>query len=245
MYSHSVFTAQLGGHIRQSEGIRPLGLDAYVSTGDMVTNILYLGLSGRTVLMPGDEVSSFAGVTGLWSLGLGSRTSVMGAVGIQETWGNAEAQVTGILPSDATFVHGSIQGQHALKPVLALQAELALERASGPVDWTRFTATTGLHIRGRVRQVRDAGVTAGWVRLTYHDDDAGEVLVSGTFSAWQPLPLSHDGANWYLDLEIPPGNHEYVYLVDKEQVIPPESSYSVDDGYGGRSGVLTVSVPPL
>ena len=245
LYSQSVFTAQIGGHIRQSEEVRPFGLDAQILAGDMVTEILYLGLSGRTVLLAGDQVSSFAGLTGLWSLGLGSRTSLMGAVGFQETWGNTEAQATGILPSDATFVHGSGQAQYALTPVLALQAEMALERASGPVDWTRFTATTGLHIRGSVRQVRDAGVTAGWVRLTYRDDDAGEVMVSGTFTDWQPLPLSHNGTQWYLDLEIPPGNHEYVYLVDKEPVVPPESSYSIDDGYGGRNGVLTVSVPPL
>lgn len=237
--------ADAGLHIRNAQDTSPVGLSSNVFVGDMATETLFLGVAGRAVVLPSDQVSSFIDVTGLWSLGLGARTALSGIFGVQHTWGESENLETGILPSNAQFLQTSLQLRHWVSPVVALHTEVTGETVFGSVDWSRFNAMTGLQIRGRVRQVGASGVNAGWVRLTYDDPDAVTVEVSGTFTNWEPRSMMHDGAVWYCDVELTPGNHEYIYLVDKEQVVPPESPYSVSDGYGGQNGVLTVGVSSL
>ena len=43
-----------------------------------------------------------------------------------------------------------------------------------------------------------------------------------------------------MTLKISPGRYQYLYLVDGKPLVPPESVITVDDGFGGRNGLLEV-----
>jgi len=74
--------------------------------------------------------------------------------------------------------------------------------------------------------------------------DAKAVVLVGTFNNWNPraTPLLKTGQGWWeTNLVLGAGTHEYLYLVDGEQVIPPEAERTVADGFGGFNGILQIS----
>ena len=93
---------------------------------------------------------------------------------------------------------------------------------------------SGLH----VARVSDAPVTAVF---TVRAPDAARVGVAGEFNRWMPVPMqrARDGT-WQVEIELPPGTYEYVYLVDGVATVPPEARARVDDGLGGENGLLVV-----
>jgi hypothetical protein len=95
---------------------------------------------------------------------------------------------------------------------------------------------------GSVRR-RDA---QGRVRLRLEAGDANQVSVVGTFNAWNPesTPLRRGEAEWWqVELDLAPGIYEYAYVVDGVWVTPPEADITVDDGFGGKNGLIEV-IPP-
>ena len=84
----------------------------------------------------------------------------------------------------------------------------------------------------------DEGVT-----LRLRVPDAGTVTVAGDFNGWDPAasPLHRaPGGWWEVRLVLPAGTYQYVFFVDGRPVPLPAGTPSVDDGYGGRNGVLEV-----
>lgn len=76
-----------------------------------------------------------------------------------------------------------------------------------------------------------------------HAPKASQVGVTGDFEGWRAdgealKPLG--GGWWQLTLKIPPGHYQYLYLIDGQPLTPPESVIVVDDGFGGRNGLLEV-----
>jgi len=72
---------------------------------------------------------------------------------------------------------------------------------------------------------------------------AARVALVADFNNWDPgvNPLRPIGDGWWeLDLLLPPGVHQYSYLVDGKMVTPPDADVTVDDGFGGRNGLLKV-----
>ncbi len=57
-----------------------------------------------------------------------------------------------------------------------------------------------------------------------HAPDAQAVLLAGTFNEWNeeatPLKKSEDG-NWDVTLELPPGRHEFKFVVDGQWCCEP------------------------
>lgn len=54
-------------------------------------------------------------------------------------------------------------------------------------------------------------------RLGCHAAEATTVCVAGTFNGWNPAatPLTRrDGGTWEVTLDLPPGRHEYKFVVD-------------------------------
>jgi len=74
--------------------------------------------------------------------------------------------------------------------------------------------------------------------------DARAVSVAGTFNQWdaRATPLVRTGANgmWTATLELPPGQHQYAFVVDGVRWVPDPTAPAVDDGYGRRNSVLTL-----
>ena len=72
---------------------------------------------------------------------------------------------------------------------------------------------------------------------------AAVVEVAGEFNGWgrNKLLLAPVGGGWW-ELRVPldPGRYQYVYLIEGEAVVPPESTIKIDDGFGGQNGYLEV-----
>jgi hypothetical protein len=87
----------------------------------------------------------------------------------------------------------------------------------------------------------DGGVA---VRFVLHAPEAQTVSLAGTFNQWDseatPLVRS-DGGMWSATLVLPAGEHEYAFVVNGERWVPDPAAPGVDDGFGRRNSVLTLS----
>jgi len=60
-----------------------------------------------------------------------------------------------------------------------------------------------------------------------------QVFVTGSFNNWQgkiPVPRSEDGKEFLLVVDIPPGVHQYKYIVDENWRLDPEMPTTVNQG---------------
>ncbi len=82
------------------------------------------------------------------------------------------------------------------------------------------------------------------VALELREPSARQVFVAGTFNGWKPdtTPLMHLGdGRWKGDLNLKPGRHEYLFVVDGQWRPDPSAKESVQNPFGGRNSVLKVS----
>ena len=82
------------------------------------------------------------------------------------------------------------------------------------------------------------------VALELTEPAAKHVYVAGTFNGWKPdttplVPLGN--GRWKGDLNLRPGRHEYLFVVDGHWRPDPSAKESVQNPFGGRNSVLTVS----
>lgn len=82
------------------------------------------------------------------------------------------------------------------------------------------------------------------VSLELVQPGAKTVYVAGSFNHWKPeqTPLVQKGnGRWVGDLAVPPGRHEYLFVVDGQWLPDPKAPESVQNPFGGRNSVLVVS----
>jgi hypothetical protein len=86
------------------------------------------------------------------------------------------------------------------------------------------------------------------VRFILHDADmhARKVSVIGSFNNWREersvMWYSRDAQAWILEAQLPPGDHEYLFLVDGKQLVPdPNAPMTSDDGFGNRNSIVFVN----
>ncbi len=73
---------------------------------------------------------------------------------------------------------------------------------------------------------------------------ARQVFVAGSFNNWQPeqTPLMAAGnGRWTGNLSVAPGQYEYLFVVDGQWLPDPNAKQTVENPFGGRNSVLTVS----
>ena len=79
-------------------------------------------------------------------------------------------------------------------------------------------------------------------RFTLDAPDARRVCLVGDFNDWTvcEVPLVRDEAagTWSVQMELPPGRHEYMFVVDEGWVTDPSAPLQVDDGFGNRNAVI-------
>jgi len=113
-----------------------------------------------------------------------------------------------------------------LVPALAMAAALVL--------WIVRPSAVGPSAAGNVVTVRFVLVAPG----------AQHVSLAGTFNHWDPraTPLVRSGAGdlWTATLLLPPGQHQYAFVVDGTRWVPDPTAPAVDDGFGRRNSVLTL-----
>jgi len=99
----------------------------------------------------------------------------------------------------------------------------------------------------RVEAPKSASVSAPTpthVCLEFLQPGAKTVCVAGSFNEWKPekAPLVQKGEGlWVGDLAVPPGRHEYLFVVDGQWLPDPKANETVQNPFGGRNCVLTVA----
>jgi hypothetical protein len=79
------------------------------------------------------------------------------------------------------------------------------------------------------------------VRFTLQAQGAHKVAVAGDFNDWNPsgTELARDGQGTFAGtLRLPPGAHEYMFVVDGQWVTDPAASELRPDGFGRTNAVL-------
>jgi hypothetical protein len=83
-------------------------------------------------------------------------------------------------------------------------------------------------------------------RFVFVAPEARSVHLTGDFVAWSPEGIALDDLRgsgiWTVDLSLPPGVHEYTFIVDGTEWRPdPRAVSQVDDGFGRQNSVVIVS----
>ncbi len=93
-------------------------------------------------------------------------------------------------------------------------------------------------------RVATTGIDSVAVRFVLRAPAAHAVAVAGTFNQWDatatPLVPS-EGGLWTATLVLPRGEHQYAFVVDGADWLPDPAAPAVDDGFGRRNSVLTVT----
>jgi len=82
------------------------------------------------------------------------------------------------------------------------------------------------------------------VRFVLYAPGAHRVAIAGTFNQWdrEATPLAPAGASgvWTTTLALPPGQHQYAFVVDGDRWVPDPAAPAVDDGFGRRNSLVAV-----
>jgi hypothetical protein len=71
---------------------------------------------------------------------------------------------------------------------------------------------------------------------------ARRAAVVGTFTNWQPREMQRRGGEWWLEMTLPPGTHQFAFLLDGETwYLPKDAPGVVDDGFGRRNATLIIT----
>jgi hypothetical protein len=92
--------------------------------------------------------------------------------------------------------------------------------------------------------IKVAKPTPSRISLELVKPEAKQVCVAGSFNGWKPdkTPLVRLGnGRWVGDVAVKPGRHEYLFVVDGQWQPDPNAKESVQNPFGGRNSVLTVS----
>lgn len=70
-------------------------------------------------------------------------------------------------------------------------------------------------------------------------------VVIGSFNKWQShgfeMSYNEEKESWVLEHELPPGDYEYVFLVDGDAPMPdPRAAFYVQDSFGNKNALLQV-----
>lgn len=86
------------------------------------------------------------------------------------------------------------------------------------------------------------------VRFVLNDVDmrARNVSVIGSFNNWQAersvMWYNEDEGAWVLEAQLPPGDHEYLFVVNGDKLVPdPKAPMTRDDGFGNRNSIMFVN----
>lgn len=126
-----------------------------------------------------------------------------------------------------------------VRPVAALALVLAV--ALGVTFWPR---SEGAPTAAAVATA--GGEATVYVQFVYAGSNAGSVSVAGDFNEWRPddyLLSDPDGDGVWTGLfPVSPGVHKYMFVVDGQRwVTDPNAERTVDDGFGMRNAILSVS----
>jgi len=103
-----------------------------------------------------------------------------------------------------------------------------------------------LPLRGPASDARLAAAPGQtYVRFVLYAPNAHSVALAGSFNGWDPAqtPLVPTGSNgfWTATVALPSGHHLYGFMLDGGEWLPDPGAPAVDDGFGRRNSVITVT----
>ncbi len=85
------------------------------------------------------------------------------------------------------------------------------------------------------------------IEFVLHAPRAGSVCLAGSFNEWNPsrTPMKKDWrGRWKTTIPLPPGKHEYKFILDGEWVTDPQCRETVANPFGGENSVISVQEIP-
>src|SRR5687767_1676685 len=82
------------------------------------------------------------------------------------------------------------------------------------------------------------------VTFEFTHPTAKSVFVAGSFNDWNPKSIALKrkyGGRWMNVSSLRPGDYEYRLIVDGEWILDPQNQVSVENPYGSRNSLMTVS----
>jgi hypothetical protein len=129
--------------------------------------------------------------------------------------------------------------EFTLRPAYAFGAGLALVAAvlAAPL------AGPGAAPSGPVAAAPPAAQV--YVQFRLDAPGASQVSLAGSFTRWRPGPELREVAPgvWTATVPLPPGVHDYLYVVDGEEWVPDPAARPVEDGFGGTNSRLFLASP--
>ena len=143
----------------------------------------------------------------------------------------------------ASFVKAQSNGNH--DPVLSVESRPVVRQPKHPPDWSLRCDPRRKLSRPSLPGVGRAD-TSGPVHFEFHHRTARRVFVAGSFNGWNPsaTPLANlGGGRWLRLLWLPPGQHEYLFVVDGVWCFDPHAADYVPNVYGTMNATVEVFPP--
>lgn len=120
-------------------------------------------------------------------------------------------------------------------------ADAQLSRSSSAVgDWGRLVGALNLEWAWARRPAARPNTLRRPATLVAHAPGARSVSVAGSFSAWEPLPMTpQPDGTFVLKTALPPGEHRLGLVVDEVWTVPAGLPVTTD-AFGGTEAVLQV-----
>lgn len=80
--------------------------------------------------------------------------------------------------------------------------------------------------------------------LEFSHPEAREIFVAGSFNDWSPTAtpmIALGGGRWVKELVLPPGRHEYRFVVDGRWTDDPKAREFISNPHGGQNAMLVVA----
>ena len=206
----------------------------WAQSGPMRATLSYLHtrISGETYPEGDLAVGLSRGMIDLTVYG-GLRWSPLEGPGLDESWAGATAAVW-VRPRAALIFSGGRYSSDVLQGLLggrfiSFGLRLTPRRvrpipisARAPIVYTPEAARLGA--------------------IGFEVDGATRVEIAGDWSGWERVSLSQDATGrWIVPAGLAPGVYRFNLRVDGERWIVPEGVPRIEDGYGGRVGLLLIS----
>ncbi len=163
----------------------------------------------------------------------GFRRSPSTQLETNENWAGATASIW-VLPQAALVVSGGQYSSDVLQGLpggkfVSVGIRLAKRRARPipvstptPIVYTSSAARAG--------------------SISFEVTGAERVEIAGDWTGWERVQLSQDSSGrWLVPASLAPGVYRFNLRVDDERWFVPDGVAEVDDGYGGRVGLLIIS----
>jgi glycosidase len=66
------------------------------------------------------------------------------------------------------------------------------------------------------------------------------VAIKGQFTNWQTIPLQDKGSLWEYKADLVPGQHQYLFVINKKEELDPYNSKKISNGMGGFNSLYEI-----